>query len=468
MCRFDGVTKSAAQYALARPAARPLALVLRMLQSHAGVQRMSKASQHRVTRLLVVALTITGGVFLADSTVRGGLLKYKIFGMAVGGLMMLPAVVALVWRQRGLRFLRLCAFSLVPTVALLIVIESIMRVAGIGEMTVIEVVPSGRRGQGLKPGGGGADANGFRNPEVPERVDVLFVGDSQAYGSGVSGEQSFPQVYGARSGRTVYSMSLGGYGAVQYRELVRQGLSMRPHTVVVALYLGNDLMDAFLHAHLAGAADLRQEGLDYPVHDEASRRNNMPSPNLAIGFFEAIAGSSRLVSAFYAALRSQLRDVGGIWADESGAPRWVEGEIATLFTPSRRLRAVSFEEVGVADGFRITVRCLRDIAGDCQRAGANCVLLPIHTKEFCYQELLARKARPLESLAALHAAELRATTAVLEAAAQVDIEVLDPTEALVAGLADDRQLWPHGSDGHPNASGYAVIADFLVQQLAGG
>ena len=117
---------------------------------------MSKASQHRVTRLLVVALTITGGVFLADSTVRGGLLKYKIFGMAVGGLMMLPAVVALVWRQRGLRFLRLCAFSLVPTVALLIVIESIMRVAGIGEMTVIEVVPSGRLGHVLKPGVGGA------------------------------------------------------------------------------------------------------------------------------------------------------------------------------------------------------------------------------------------------------------------------------------------------------------------------
>jgi hypothetical protein len=26
-------------------------------------------------------------------------------------------------------------------------------------------------------------------------------------------------------------------------------------------------------------------------------------------------------------------------------------------------------------------------------------------------------------------------------------------------------MWPKGSDGHPNAAGFAVIADFLVEHL---
>jgi lysophospholipase L1-like esterase len=59
----------------------------------------------------------------------------------------------------------------------------------------------------------GHDALGFRNAHVPERVDVVAVGDSQTYGVSATRENSWPQQLGRLLGQSVYNMALGGYGS---------------------------------------------------------------------------------------------------------------------------------------------------------------------------------------------------------------------------------------------------------------
>src|SRR5713226_1276247 len=57
-------------------------------------------------------------------------------------------------------------------------------------------------GHRLAPYVTGHDALGFPNARVPERVDVVAVGDSQTYGWGATRENSWPQQLGRLLGQS--------------------------------------------------------------------------------------------------------------------------------------------------------------------------------------------------------------------------------------------------------------------------
>ena len=60
-------------------------------------------------------------------------------------------------------------------------------------------------------------------------------------------EDSWPYVLGRLSGRDVYNMALGGYGPNQYFELLStKAVILRPQTIIVGLYMGDDFENAFL------------------------------------------------------------------------------------------------------------------------------------------------------------------------------------------------------------------------------
>lgn len=69
----------------------------------------------------------------------------------------------------------------------------------------------GRRMTPLYPGN---DAWGFRNIRVPDSSDVLAIGDSMTYGFAAPADKCWPRQLESLSGRSVYSMALGGYGPV--------------------------------------------------------------------------------------------------------------------------------------------------------------------------------------------------------------------------------------------------------------
>ena len=94
---------------------------------------------------------------------------------------------------------------------------------------------------------GGFDAWGFRNRFVPDASDIVAIGDSHTYGNTATMEDSWPYVLGRLTGRQVYNMALGEYGPNQYLQLLRtRAVNLRPRTIIVGLYMGDDFENAFL------------------------------------------------------------------------------------------------------------------------------------------------------------------------------------------------------------------------------
>ena len=87
------------------------------------------------------------------------------------------------------------------------------------------------------------DADGFRNPGVPETAAIVAIGDSHTYGFNARPEEAWPAQLSELSGRPVYSLGMGGYGPLQYLHLIERALELRPDWVVVGLYVANDLSD---------------------------------------------------------------------------------------------------------------------------------------------------------------------------------------------------------------------------------
>src|SRR5688572_14613378 len=102
-------------------------------------------------------------------------------------------------------------------------------------------------GQVVAPSAKGFDQWGFRNAAVPERADIVAIGDSHTYGNTATMEDSWPLVVGRLSGQRVYNMGLGGYGPNQYYALLTtRALSLKPRTIVCGLYMGDDFENAYL------------------------------------------------------------------------------------------------------------------------------------------------------------------------------------------------------------------------------
>ena len=85
------------------------------------------------------------------------------------------------------------------------------------------------------------DDNGFRNPGIPERVDVVTIGDSMTYGNGVTRDESWPYQLADMTGKSVYNFGVGSYGVYQYYELFGRALKFQPKHVIIALHVANDL-----------------------------------------------------------------------------------------------------------------------------------------------------------------------------------------------------------------------------------
>jgi hypothetical protein len=113
----------------------------------------------------------------------------------------------------------------------------------------------GRPGAVAPMGSGRVSLNeyGFRGrtlalPKPGDRTRVVVVGDSIAFGFGVSDEQTFPYLLDVRdNGIEAGSLAVQGYGPGQeLLVLQREGLPADPDVVVLALCLRNDFVDAVL------------------------------------------------------------------------------------------------------------------------------------------------------------------------------------------------------------------------------
>jgi hypothetical protein len=94
-----------------------------------------------------------------------------------------------------------------------------------------------------------SDVNGFRNPVVAieglrEQYDVVVVGDSFVAGSHVSDDQAWTEMLRQQMGFSLYNLGVSGSHPVTYlNNFLLQGRKLKPATVVLMLYEGNDFRD---------------------------------------------------------------------------------------------------------------------------------------------------------------------------------------------------------------------------------
>ena len=317
----------------------------------------------------------------------------------------------------------------------------------------------------VEPGAGGHDAWGFRNAEVPEAVDVVVVGDSLTYGFGAPADGAWPAALARISDRSVYNLGHGGYGPLQYRHLVEdRALSLRPTDVVVALYLGNDLLNAYVVGysldHWSALRDPERPELEVPASARGqgvARPFARPAEERRAAHW--LRSHSVLAGMAWKALRGERSS--GV---RGRAVLDAQGEILTRVDVSQGLATLDLGDPRVAEGLRLTLDSLDVMAAACRARGARLLVVLIPSKASVFREALLRTpdAATVERVTANERAAADAIRARLDATGIAYVDVLPDLRA----AATRPGLYPPTANQHPTREGYRVIAEGVARSLS--
>jgi hypothetical protein len=324
--------------------------------------------------------------------------------------------------------------------------------------------------------GNGLDKWGFRNKRVPESADIVAIGDSHTYGNAATMEASWPYALARSSGESVYNMGMGGYGPNQYYHLLTsKALNLKPKTIVVGLYIGDDFENAFLITYgldyWASLRALSPDKVNFDIWQEP------PAPTWHKKIRIWLSRNSVLYQiVFHGPLLGRFQGEAQIKNVEllSDANKIVTIEvpdknILEAFRPVNMLRILDQNSESVREGMRITFDLLAKMRDACHQANSQFVVAIIPTKEMVFAEFLEHKPDlPLsETIDELLKNERVARSETIHFLQANSIEYVDTLPMLRASI--DNQLYARtASDMHPNANGYKVIADAIFQALRGG
>lgn len=335
----------------------------------------------------------------------------------------------------------------------------------------------------------GDDANGFRNDSVPDRVDIVALGDSQTWGVNASPAQAWPQTLASISGRTVYNMSRGGYNPVQYGVQTAQAFSLSPKVLVVGFYFGNDLAESYeivyetpsnAHADLrssTGSSSAAWKALMGRVKALRTERREITHerPAAWLAWLQKHTALGRLQSTLGRFVHQQ-----DWWSSEDAYRRgktWAEahpehgvvydnGKVRTVHTMAYRLLVQDLNEPPIAEGLRITQEMLRRIKAQTDAANVRLLILLIPTKEMVHADgMRTVKAQLDETYAQLVQMETLVRAAIVSLCENHGMHYVEALPGLARAVQRDEQIYPPTTDGHPNARGYFFIASAVQEAL---
>lgn len=318
---------------------------------------------------------------------------------------------------------------------------------------------------------GGHDAWGFRNYQKPETADIVCIGDSMTYGISAQARDSWPAALARISGRSVYNMGLGGYGPIQYLHLMRtKAIKLHPKTIIVGLYLGNDLMDVYHEVRF------NKNWSEYGKLEGSELKGTawafQPPPGKFLGDLRAWLAHHSL---FYALLtrapvldsiRTSLRKREMMTLDEEhDVVAYRDDTHNVVFDLNKSDRFIDMGDQRIKSATEITKRVMLDMGDLANKEGFRLVVAIIPTKERVYAKLL-RKVGFIDKhprLSEVVSQEETATDIVVSFLRQANFEVVELLPALQAGL-EKGDPYPL-TDGHPNKDGYQIIAETLDRYL---
>jgi lysophospholipase L1-like esterase len=281
------------------------------------------------------------------------------------------------------------------------------------------------------------DEHGFRNPSPwPERADIVVLGDSMAFGYGVDDEEAWTALLADElPGTQIINLGLIGAAPQQYFRIYETfGQALRPDLVLFCLFPGNDLADAEQFEEWLQAGS--------PGNYAVWRRS--PGQDLLVpkGLRDLLEESYLLTLLQHARKR--------LGSQFSG--RTID------FADGGRLQLAPAVYAGNQDlarpdhpSFRLVVDAVERTRALAARGGSKFLALLVPTKEEVYLPLLDEPVPPATAPFAAHLSE-------------TGLPHLDLTPYFQAGARQGERLF-FEVDGHPNAAGYRLIAEVVLDHL---
>lgn len=324
-------------------------------------------------------------------------------------------------------------------------------------------------GRRLEPGASGHDQWGFRNREIPDRAEVVTIGDSQTYGTGVPRLNSWPVQLSELTGRQVYNVALGGYSPIEYYQLLRRyALSLKPSVIVLGFYFGNDVHEAYRRVYaLPHYTALRRK--DVPSLEGTSPPRSSKSRRFVRRLGAWFSSHSVLYRvALSAVLQEQVQRAELILTrGDNDLVRLHHGTSSTTFAPAHRLGTLDLDSLSVREGLRLSLLHFELMARLCDSAGVAFFIALIPTKERVYQSLIdadaeLRQDPVLRQVLAQEAEVDQSVRRFLQPRGISYIDLLPPLRDAVSHT----RIYRLDEDGHPTAAGYSVIAREVARAIA--
>lgn len=287
------------------------------------------------------------------------------------------------------------------------------------------------RNQPLRDGVDGLgphDLLGFRNREIKNMVDILILGDSQTYGNNAFQQDNWPSYMSRRLGNEFdsYSMATGGWSAPQYLSMFHKGIRFNPGVVIVAIYTGNDALEAFRTVY--GVEKWNELIPDVTLSSDDLPKVQFPPP------------------------AEDMTEV--VFNDKA----------KTIFTPKLRYYSNDRSDPVVKAGYEIIKKVIGEISTESKLLNIVPIFTIIPTKELVYNKKIKQQDVSVSAVynklvidEKKNIQELVEYIDKVEGAYYVDVMDSLSDEAMVS-----QGVYPDGANGHPLKRGYEVIGNRIA------
>lgn len=329
-------------------------------------------------------------------------------------------------------------------------------------------------GMTIAPNSAGFDSWGFRNPAVPQAVDVVALGDSHTFGNTAKMDDAWPRVVGRETGLSVYNLGAGGYGPNQYYQLLTtRGLSLHPKRVVCGLYMGDDFENAYSSTygldHWAFLRTDHREKVNADIWGDAEPpgpfkmfRNWLSRESMVY----RLVVHGPVLRAFKGSVQFSL--AGGNADPSVTTLETADKKIREAFRPIRVAAGLDQSRPEVREGMRITFHLLKEMDRLCRENGCSFAVVIIPTKETVFAEYLQGNPQLhlKEAVDSVIANERAARTELGKFLDEAGIPYVDALPALRQAAGEE--IYYRGpADMHPNANGYRVIGTAAAELFRG-
>lgn len=339
------------------------------------------------------------------------------------------------------------------------------------------------------------DARGFRNSTALATATIVVLGDSQTHGNNATREEAWPQVLGKLATTSVYQMAVGGWGPVQEAYMIDQVIAMHPRLVILAPYLGNDMLDAYnLTYTLDYWKTLRDpkfiapnDNSDDSADVRAMIQTGLPKGSLMLRIYRIrlwLRNNIRVYELMGNATRDLRERIGvaktmeekraqvSLFAKEHPDVAYIydkEPKVKTYMSGVYRKETVDLASPKTQEGWRIAKGRYDEIIQKLHEAGVPLLVVIIPTKEAVYITHMKEKREEVPvALGTYMLKETDLSDAITRYFSDQHIPVIHLLDAMSEALNNGVVVYGQTIDGHPLPDGYRVIAEEVFTRLQEG